>query len=70
MMEDTGWDQEFESKCAIQGGEEFLELIANYAKENAPKRSQQGNGSKIPREKMLHNRPKILNREKHMTYSK
>ena len=71
MMEDTDWDQEFESKDSIKGGEEFLETITNCAKENAPKRSKQGSTSKIPRErKKLHNRIKMLKRGKHRAYSK
>ena len=71
MMEDTDWEQEFDSKDARKGGEEFLETITKCAKENAPKRSKQGSTSKIPRErKKLHNRIKMLKRDKHRAYSK
>ena len=41
------------------------------AKENAPKRNTQSNGSKISKErKKLHNRIKMLKRKKHIAHSK
>ena len=71
IIDDVDWDQKFESRDAIAGGKNFLEKITNCAKENTPKRSIQGNGSKISRErKKLHNRIKMLKREKHRAYSK
>ena len=70
MIEETSWNQEFVSRDAIKSGEEFLDIITKSAKENAPMRSKQGKGSKIPRErKKLHNRIKMLKREKHRAYS-
>merc|ERR1711915_574934 len=67
----TNWEQKFETKDSIQNGEEFLEIITNNASENAPKRRQQGNNRKMPKErKRLHNRLKMLKREKHRAYSK
>merc|ERR1711889_33876 len=70
-IEDTNWEQKFETKDSIQNGEEFLEIITNNAKENAPKRRQQGKNEKMPIErKKLHNRLKMLKREKHQAYSK
>ena len=51
IIEETDWDQEFESKDSIKGGEGFLDRITDCAKENAPMRSKQGQGSKIPRER-------------------
>ena len=56
-IEDTNWEQKFETKDSIQNNEEFLEIITNNASENAPKRRQQGNNRKMPKErKKLHNR--------------
>merc|ERR1712240_530563 len=70
-IEDTNWDKKFETKDSIQNNEEFLEIITNNASENAPKRRQQGNNRKMPKErKRLHNRLKMLKREKHRAYSK
>merc|ERR1711977_182784 len=70
-IEDTNWEQKFETKDSIQNNEEFLEIITNNASENAPKRRQQGNNRKMPKErKRLHNRLKMLKREKHRAYSK
>ena len=46
IIEKTDWDHEFESKDAIKSGEEFLDRITDCAKENAPMRSKQGQGSK------------------------
>ena len=71
IIEDTNWEQNFEAKDMIQSGKEFETVITNSAIENAPKKSQQGNNRKIPRErKKLHNRIKMLKREKHRAYSK
>ena len=71
MMEDIDWDQEFESGDSIAGGKNMIEKFSKCAKENAPKRNTQSNRSKIPRErKKLHNRIKMLKREKHRAYSK
>merc|ERR1712240_112386 len=39
-IEDTNWEQKFETKDSIQNNEEFLEILTNNAKENAPKRRQ------------------------------
>ena len=70
MIEDIDWDQDFESRDAIAGGKNVLEKLTICARENAPKRNNQNNGSKIPRErKKLHNRIKMLKREKHRAYS-
>merc|ERR1712240_502927 len=70
-IEDTNWEQKCETKDSIQNNEEFLEIITNNANENAPKRRQQGNNRKMPKDrKRLHNRLKMLKREKHRAYSK
>ena len=71
IIEDTNWEQNFENKGMIQSGKEFEVLITNSAIENAPRKSKQGNNRKIPKErKKLHNRIKMLKREKHRAYSK
>ena len=70
MIEDIDWDKDFESSDAIAGGKNVLEKLVICARENAPKRNNQNKGSKIPRErKKLHNRIKMLKREKHRAYS-
>ena len=70
MIEDIDWDKDFESRDAIAGGKNVLEKLTICARENAPKRNNQNKGSKIPRErKKLHNRIKMLKREKHRAYS-
>ena len=70
MIEDIDWEQDFESRDAIEGGKNCIEKVKNYATENAPKRNNQSNGSKIPKErKKLHNRIKMLKRSKHKAYS-
>ena len=70
MIEDVDWEQDFESRDAIEGGKNCIEKVKNYATENAPKRNNQSNGSKIPKErKKLHNRIKMLKRSKHKAYS-
>ena len=69
MIEDIDWDKDFESSDAIAGGKNVLEKLVICARENAPKRNNQNKGSKIPRErKKLHNRIKMLKREKHRAY--
>ena len=71
MIEDIDWDQEFESRNSIACGKNMLEKFTKCAKENAPKRNTQSNGSKIPKErKKLHNRIKMLKRKKHIAHSK
>ena len=71
MIEDIDWDQEFESRNSIAGTKNMLEKFTKCAKENAPKRNTQSNGSKIPKErKKLHNRIKMLKRKKHIAHSK
>ena len=71
MIEEIDWDQEFEPRNAIASGKNMLEKFTKCAKENAPKRNTQSNGSKIPRErKKLHNRIKMLKREKRNAHSK
>ena len=71
MIEDIDWDQEIESRNSIAGTKNMLEKITKCAKENAPKRNTQSNGSKIPKErKKLHNRIKMLKRKKHIAHSK
>ena len=50
-LKDTNWDEKSGSIDAIQFGGEFIEILENSAKWNAPKRSQKGNNSKIPRER-------------------
>ena len=71
IIEETNWEQNFETKDVIQSSKEFEEIITNTAIENAPKRSKLGNFRKIPKErKRLHNRLKMLKREKHKAYSK
>ncbi|MCP4337021.1 MAG: hypothetical protein GY679_04215, partial [Mycoplasma sp.] len=68
---DQNWDEKSESTDTIQLCEEIIELLENSAKENAPKRGKKGNKSRIPRErKKLHNRIKMLKRDKHKAYSK
>merc|ERR1739838_274775 len=70
-LKETNWDKKIESIDAIQSGGDFIEILENSTKENAPKRGHKGNNSKIPRErKKLHNRIKMLKREKHRAYSK
>ena len=65
QIENIDWDKEFESRDAIADGKNMLEEFTKCAKENAPKRNTQSNGSKIPRErKKLHNRIKMLKRKK------
>jgi len=69
-IEDIDWEQDFESRDAITGGKNCLEKLTNCAMENAPRRNNQSNGSKIPKErKKLHNRIKMLKRAKHKAYS-
>ena len=71
LIENTDWDKEFEYRDAIASGKNMLDELTKYAKENAPKRNTQSNGSKIPRErKKLHNRIKMLKRKKHHAHSK
>ena len=71
MIEDIDWDQEFETRNSIAGGKNLLKKLTKCAKENAPKRNTQSNGSKIPKErKKLHNRIKMLKRKKHIAHSK
>ena len=71
MIEDIDWDQEIESRNSIAGAKNMLEKFTKCAKENAPKRNTQSNGSKIPKErKKLHNRIKMLKRKKHIAHSK
>ena len=70
VIEDIDWEQDFESRDAIAGGKNCLEKLTNCAMQNAPKRNNQSNGSKIPKErKKLHNRIKMLKRAKHKAYS-
>ena len=70
MMEDTDWDQEFESKCALQDCEEFLVLIANYAKEMHQKEANKEMVVKSQGKEKFHNTLKMLKRNKHKAYSK
>ena len=71
IIEETKWEHNFETKDIIQSGKEFETIITNSAIENAPKKSPHGSNRKIPKErKKLHNRIKMLKREKHKAYSK
>ena len=51
LIENTDWDTEFEYRDSIASVKNMLEEFTKYAKENAPKRNTESNGSKIPRER-------------------
>ena len=51
IIEETNWEQNFETKDMIQSGKEFEAIITNSAIENAPKKSQHGRNKKIPKER-------------------
>ena len=67
----TPWRDKFENKDTLEGCKEFEQVISNICIKIIPKKLQQGNKRRIPKErKKLLNRIKMLKREKHKAHSK